>query len=555
MNKVHRRRLFCAVLSALLLLSGCSRRPTSNGDGASQKESGSAAAIKVASSLEIRDDNVIQSHLENNRNLSTERIEREAETFHFYIENTETMEGFVASDITTAYQESIQSLMDVAYNSFEKMVAHLLVYADDIGELEWERAELDKKFIRKIQTQTPYTGNVLPEVSPLEALTWEATSPFEENSLTVIVSNFVEPGNDLNALAVEIESYFDDYENSAACVMGITSHFEGNFHIPYDGGKSTTYCIKDFSGDAPFYMVIVGPEKAVRDTTLNLEERLLKKGITPTYSIYTNNVYAQILAEPLSFDVIGDLKRKKAPSSIIRSYNTGELYEDDGGNAFFAASSGRVETLDSEANGGVSTSTQISLMSKDYDGVSLYNWEYSLYSYDAASKEWVEAGKNALSRSTVTVQQENGPLTDELSDEPILAAGRKEIRVSAKLDFSSTSSLQREQIYRVEVKLYLNRTNPDAKSSSGGSGLMDYSIVRSDYDATLNTLSDGWGNSKIWTASPSLHASVQKVLLRTPNLSDLLTSLEQLETKYQDDSEMIEYIDFVFNVPGEESEK
>ena len=71
----------------------------------------------------------------------------------------------------------------------------------------------------------------------------------------------------------------------------------------------------------------------------------------------------------------------------------------------------------------------------------------------------------------------------------------------------------------------------------------------------INKMSEGWGNTKIWTASPALHSRVQTVLLRTPNLSDLLTSLEQLEKKYQDDSEMIEYIDFVFNVPGEGSEK
>lgn len=553
MNKVYRRRFFCVVLSALMLLSGCGRRGASGGDGTSQKTSGAASPVKVASNLEIRNDGVIQSHLNNNRNLSTERIERQADTFHFYIENTETMEGFVSASVTTDYQESIQRLMDVAYSSFGKMDAHMLVYSDDIEELEWERTELDKKFIRKLQTQALYAGNALPEVSPLEALTWEAESPFEENGLTVIVSNFVEPGNDLNALAVEIESYFDKYENSSACLMGITSHFEGNFHVPYDGGKNTTYCINDFSGDAPFYMVMVGPETAVRETAQNLADRLQTKGIMPAYSIYSNNVYAQILAEPLTFDVIGDLKSKKAPSYIIRSYNTGELYEDDAGNAYFSSSLGRVETLDSSTSGNISTSTQISLMSKDYDGVSEYGWDFDLYTYDAETKQWAEAGKNALSRATVDVQQERGVLVDTLSDEPILASGRKEIRVSAKLDFGSGSSLSRNQIYRVEVRLHLNRENTDARSGAAGTDLMDYSIVRADYDAAINRLSSGWGDSKIWTASPALHKSVQEVLLRTPNLSDLLTSLEQLESKYQDDSEMIEYIDFVFNVPSEES--
>ena len=555
MNKKRITRFLCTALSVLMLLSGCGRRKASGGEGTDVKAPAAAPAAKAADSLEIRNDSVIQSHLGNNRNLSIERIDRPADTLHFYIENTETMEGFVSTNVTTDFQESIQSLMDVAYNRFGKMDAHMLVYSDDIGTLEWEKTELNKKLIRKLQTQGFYTGNTLPDVSPLEALTWEADSPFEENGLTAIVSNFVEPGNDLNALAVEIESYFDKFENSAACIMGITSQFQGKMHIPYDGGKKSTYTINDFSGEAPFYIVMVGPETAVRETAQDLADRLQTKGITPAYSIYSNNVYAQILAEPLKFDVIGDLKKKKAPASVIRSYNTGELYEDDAGTAYYSESLGRVETLDSETNGGISTSTQISLMSKDYDGSSKYNWEYSLYSYDAGTKRWTEEGKNALSRTTVTVQPEHGPLTDELSDEPILASGRNEIRVSAKLDFGTASPLRRDQIYRVEVKLYLNRENTDAKSGATGSELMDYSIVRADYDAAINKLSDGWGNTKIWTASPGLHESVQAVLLRTPNLGDLLTSLEQLEGKYQDDRVLIEYIDFVFNIPGEEAKK
>ena len=551
MKKGNAKRVFCLTLAAVMLLSGCGRRNASGAEGTAQKSSGAVSSVKTASNLEIRNDSVIQGHLRSNSTLSTERNEREADTFHFYIENTETMAGFVSPNVTTDYQESIQSLMDVAYNSFSKMDAHMLVYADDIQELEWERTDLDKKFIRKLQSSGLYEGNTLPEVSPLEALTWEAESPFEENGLTVIVSNFVEPGNDLSALAVEIEAYFDKYENSSACIMGVTSRFEGTFHIPYDGGEKTTYCIQDFSGDAPFYMVMVGPEDAVRETAQNLAERMRTKEITPSYSIYSNNVYAQILAEPLSFDVIGDLKSKKAPSYIIRSYNTGELYEDDAGNAYFSTSMGRVETLDSSSSGNVSTSTQISVMSKDYDGVSEYNWDYDLYTYDEATKQWAEAGKNALSKATVTVKTEQGSLMDELSDEPILASGRKEIRVSAKLDFGSGSPLSREQIYRVGVQLYLNRQNTEAESSAAGSDLREYSIGRADYDAAINKLSSGWGGSKIWTASPVLQKDAQQVLLKTPNLGDLLTSLEQLEKKYQDTSEMVEYIDFVFNVPAE----
>ena len=546
----QRKRIFCAMLSVLMLFSGCGRRQASGGEAAVKKE-GSTAVVRAASNLELRQDPVIQSHIENNRTLDISHKESLAENFHFYIENTQTMEGFVTPTVTTNFQESVQSLLDVALNSFPNLDAHMLGYSDDSRELEWEETALDKKFIRKIQTRSFYTGNQLDEISPLEAIAWEEDCAMEANGVTVIASNFVEPGNDLTAISVTIESYFDEFENSAACIMGMTSQFEGDLHIPYDGSRGVNYRVTGFAGEVPFYLVMFGPETAVRTLVKNLEEHLYVKGIAPTYDIYTNNANAQILANPLNFDVIGDLKRKKAPADLIRSYNTGELYEDDAGNVYYAASSGRVETLDAEANGGISSSTQISIMSKDYDGSSQYNWDYKLYSYDGAEKKWVEEGKNALSKTTVVVQHENGLLVDEQADEPILAAGRKEMRISTKLDFSNTSPLIREQIYRVEVKLYLNRAGTNSNGAMGSS-LDGYSVTRAEYDAAIDRLPDGWGSTKIWTAAPALHKRLIPILARTPNLSDLLTSLERLETKYQDDRELIEYVDFVFNVPSEE---
>lgn len=551
MTKIYQKRLLCAVLCMGMLLTGCSRKQVSGGGRTARDTANSAPVAAAANDVQIRSDPVIRGHLDHNRNLNTHRVDRQAEVFHLCIENTETMEGFVTPDVTTNYQQSIQTLLDIAYSDFSERDARMLAYTDAGGDLAWNRVALDKKFARQVLEAGFYTGNVLPNVSPLGMLDGAASGLFEEDALTVIVTDFVEPGNDLGALTVEIESYFDKYENSAACVMGITSSFSGTFHVPVEGRAENTLKIMDFSGDAPFYMVMVGPELVVRQTAQNLADRLQAKQIQPSYGIYTNNVYAQILAEPLKFDMIGDLKKKKADASIIRSYNTGALYEDDGGCAYYAASSGRVETLDSEANGGISTSTQISLMSTDYDGVSQYGWSYALYSYDPVSEQWVEAGKNALSKVSVTVKPEHGPLEDAYSDEPILTSGRKEIRVSARLDFDTGSALHREQIYRVEVQLFLNRKNPNAESDGARTDLKAYSIVRGDYDAAVNRLPNGWRKTKIWTASPQLHGSLRGVLSRTPNLGDFLTSLEQLEEKYQDESEMIEYIDLVFNVPAE----
>lgn len=549
MKNTYRKRLACAVLAAMMLLTGCGRRASSGGDSSTQKESGTTTVVRPASNLELRNDPVIQEHLENNHSLSTARNTREATNFHFFIENTETMAGFVGTSSRTNFKEGVQSLLDVARNSFGSLDAYSLEYYEEDKMLQWHEAELNDRFIRKLQTEGFY-NNPMAEISALEELAWESDA-YDEYGVTAIVSNFVEPRNDLNALAATIETYFDKYENSAACIMGITSKFEGDFHIPYDNSQSLTYRITSFSSDAPYYIVLFGPESTVRQTVKKLEEHLNNKQIQPTYDIYTNNAYAQILAEPLSFDLLGDLKRKKAPAEVSRSYNTGELYEDDGGNVYYAASSGRVETLDAEEHGDISTSTQISAISKDYDGHSIYHTEYALYTYDAVTQSWVEAGKNALARTSVTVQSKDGPVEDELSEEPLLTAGRRELLIKAKLDFGSGSALRREEIYRVEVKLYLNRKNTEA-TSGGTANLESYSVAWAEYDKEINKLCDGWRETKIWLANSGSNKKVVEILTKTPNLGNLLTSMEQLENKYQDDTELIEYVDFVFNVPSEE---
>lgn len=550
MKKTLTGRILCGLLSVTLLLSGCGRRSSGGGNN-SGKTSGADAVVHAASSLEIRQDPVIQAHLENNRNISTERQEHHADTFHLYIENTESMAGFVSDNTTTEFQEGLQSLMDVAYSNFENINAHMLTYSQEYEELEWEEAELDKKLLRKMQTPEFYEGNPMPEISALEDLSWGKKSAFEAKGVTVLVSNFVEPGNDLNALVVGIESYFDEYPNTAACIMAVTSRFKGELHVPYDGGTYPTFMVYNFAGMAPFYMVMVGPETQVRETAQEVAGRLQTKGITPSYSIYTNNANAQVLEEPMHFNLIGDLKTKKAPADVLRSFNTGTLYEDDGGNAYFAASSGRVETLDGENGGGISTSTQISVVSTDYHSPAKYEWDYKLYSYDATQQTWVEEGKNALAQATVEAKIYKGPLEDALDEEPILAAGREEMLVTARLNFSGVSSLTRNQIYRVEVKLFLNRQNTEIRQESGRDELMAYSIVRADYDAALSLMSVGTDNSRIWTARPQVQDQVQQALLRTPNFSELLTSMENLENKYQDSNELVEYLDFVFNVPQE----
>ena len=143
MNRTHGKRLACAALAAMMLLTGCGRRSSSGGDGSAKKESGNTATVvRPASNLELRNDQVIQSHLENNRNLSTARNTREATNFHFYIENTETMMGFAATSVRTNFKEGVQSLLDVARNSFSNLDAHSLVYSDAEKALQIGRAHV-----------------------------------------------------------------------------------------------------------------------------------------------------------------------------------------------------------------------------------------------------------------------------------------------------------------------------------------------------------------------------------------------------------------------------
>ena len=101
----------------------------------------------------------------------------------------------------------------------------------------------------------------------------------------------------------------------------------------------------------------------------------------------------------------------------------------------------------------------------------------------------------------------------------------------------------------------MNREDPNAGNSSAGSSLRKYTIVHSDYIAAVKRLTSGWGNTKIWTAKPTLWSDAQMALSRTPILEDLLTNLGDIQKKYVDNREFVEYVDFVFNVPQEDSAK
>lgn len=560
MKRQARKRLLCGMLSTIMLLTGCAQRGVPASEESPSKGGTNSVSAVSAADLNIRRDSVIQGHLENNRNIVTQRVDREAKEFCLYVENSKMMEGFIpgAGSASSAYQETVQSLKDVISNGgFQEKEAYVLSSVSKGEEPEWKSADLDAT-LNRMHRRDLYAGVEVPEVSPLEVM----EHPFGENLLTVIVTNLMEPNNDLNAIVGRIRSYFDKYENSAACLMEISSEFEGTYYIPSYANKEQWRIENIKPGDknsypvmTPFYLIMVGPEPAVRKFASSMEERLSKKSILPVYGVYTNNVYAQIIDEPLHFRVLEDLKLKKASTNIVRSYNTGMLYEDGAGSAYYSNSGQRVKTLDADVDPGknvrISNSTQISLMSEDYDGLTSYKEEHTLYVFNPETNKWEETEKNARDNAFVTLVTEKGELRDDYADEPILSSG-KQVRISAKLDFSSTSPLKREKMYRMEVRLLLNHENPNAKSDAAGEQLRSFSINRQEFDSAIEKLSSGSQNNRIWTASFSAGKKAAPALSKTPNLEELLTSLEELESEYKDTREVVQYVDFVFNVPVQE---
>lgn len=530
--------LLCSVL---LSLCGCQQRTGESGKGQAE-----AAPVKPLNnsgiSEELQNDPIILEHARNNQRLSTEREVRSANAFRLFIENTETMAGFVNSDTTTAYQNSLSCLMDVM-SSYTDMDAYMLENDPESGQVVWESADIDGHFRSKCQTPGFYEGRKLPVESPLKGLSYLGEEAFPGNALTVLVSNFIEPRYDLNALSNQIETYFDKYANSAACVVAVTSAFKGDFHIASNDVRNTTRILKHFDGETPFYMVIVGPEQDVQTAAENLSKRLGQIDIDCSYCIYTNSMYQQTLLEPLDFNAKSVLTNRKAPADTTESYNTGVLSIHEGGYAYFSGKSDRVETLDEGSDTEISTSTQIALISDGYDGITQYNnFDYELYKLDGQSGEWIPATKLEKIDSVVKlgieeIEKEN-PYTGDKQMVP-------EQLITVKMRYHNASSLSKNQIYRVELRLHLNEESPRFLRVNSLT-LSPYSIPRQDYDAALSV----YNGYLDWDQQTTFRDSVQSVLLCTPNLSAFLTSLEQLVEKYQDNTEMIEYFDFVFNVPN-----
>lgn len=564
--------------AAVISLYGCSREtsgrspgPTATAAGQATQTEQSQPAADAADSADLLLHSDILAHTEHNQSLPTTKEElKKAEAFDLYVVNVQALEGFTSRGSgVTAYQNGLQSVFDAAYDMFSPNAigAYAMSYRDSqtgktTDTLSWYKADDNEAFRRSIQGSQFYHDNVLPQEGAIASLFQSGNTPFRPEALTVLVSNFAEPGFNLNALSKGIEHYFDANDHSAAAIIGFTSEFAGNLYIPEnDGGRyGSTFYIQDYSGSVPVYLVVVGPEESVNIYLEAIGKYLNNQNILYRTACYRNSVYEPIQAPPLSFTIIPDNKAKKIAEPIWSSFNTGTMSFNDPGTAFAATFAG-VETRGAvqQDNGDTSKSTQISLVSDNYDGISQYSCDYTLYVYNPDLETWENAGKNANSVVELELSRQEGEQTDEIEGQvvTVLAEGVTQYCLIARLNFDEGSPLTRENIYRLEVRLRMNRENPDASSGAINTELKSYGTTSTEYYYSAMQVGALTAPNRIWTATMTTddRVAAQTAFAHTPNLDSLLTSLEGLESKYVSDEILTEYIDILFNLPDTQARR
>lgn len=594
-ERTVQRRCLCLLLLVSLLVSlcGCGGRRS---DGATEirKHSGevtdNAMVVSAAAAepSEMQNDAAICTHSQNNQALR-EWVEpvRTAEEFHLYVTNTETMTGYLLGAKTTEYQNALQSVYDTANSRYGTLNAHYLTHVPEYEEVQWTRKDLTTATMRELLAAKCCEGNKIPSAGALTTMFDDAESPFREKGVTAILSNFVEPASDLNALASGIEAYFDAYENSAACVIGLWDLFNAEslrsqeekesvklyFTSQTRGTSEQPNYIDCYTGKVPFYIVLVGPEGDVQAFAEDLYSLLDDRAVEYASNTYTNNAFRDTRSEPLNFDLIPDQKVNKVSYDVLSSYNTGNLTCTEDGNAYFAtyvgvetagstelpreASEEEAEAISAQAKS-IRYSSQVSLRTAGYDGYSDYEPQFSLYVYDQQTQSWADAGKNATTMATVTKEVWDGEVSEYINGKynTLNAAGLTELYLSAKLDFSDESILSRDNIYRLEIRIPLNQKNNVPRGNGDLGEMGRYNISSAEYYNYISQISTlSWGNYR-WTGTlRGDRTAIADALSRTPNLSAFLNRLEQIRQKYQDNEDIIQYVDILFNLPDSQYKK
>ena len=513
--------------------------------------------------------------------------------FRMYYDNTESMMGFVNPMIQerekTSFVYSIDAAIDVASgmisapaNGIADAVGYALE-ADSSNILRWNKVEINDELQGQFCAKSFYTGSgggrlgTLTEngkvIGPLGRLFQNGANPFAADGLTVIVSDLMEQGFNLDTLRDGIQQYFSENEYAAAIILGCTSEYVGNMSVPCFSGSSGTdiVTINNYDGPAAYYFLIVGPRNLAESYAQQLEERLDDSDVEFERASYYNSADINSTAAPLSFDLIEDtmkdvksLEGDAAPKRREEGRRGGDDDEEDEddksedgertledvwgsantngvsaeGNAFAA----RVGRNSSPVFGNL---IQLSAFADQPDDVESEIVSSTLYVYDEEAGDWKEGSKNEQSGYTLRMDSLEGPVTEiNDSSKMIAAEGREGVLLRCTLDFSEGSALDRSNTYRVEVQLNNHREKDGGEGSDDD--LLEMSITTSDFDTSLSALAMDKQDEYNWKkSSKEAREAAASALVRTPKLNNLLNALSNLS--YQPEKQQSQYVDFIFD--------
>lgn len=593
------------LMAMLLSFCSCGSRNESREDGTipSMNEAALETTEVISATSTWMDDPVIVAHQENNREVMAEKdLDRDAERFDLYVDNIKTMGGFI-SESSSEYQRSIQTAIDVAAVMFsDNLYGHAMVDSKEKTDassstLIWEESELDKNFTRKLRSQSFYNVKILPDYGTLDKLFTEE-EPFKAESLSVIVTNFMGDYYDMGVIYNGIQRYFDRYPHSAALLMGYTSQYHGNLYLAdKDNDDKHEFYITAFRGDIPFYMIVVGPEQAVKDYQQRMEKSLDDQDVKAAMSFYTNSVYECIEAKPLNFRVASDPGSVKEATGIAEqiwtfdsldncgavgewnpnrrwsSFNVGDITINDDGTVIVSRNRGVSTNMARKINrktqdenrlvagkyGRTDAARQLTLFSTDYNDRSIYSAEYQLYVFDKQSGEWVEASKGESSMVLFGFGKQEGPVSDyrdgasDRKSISVLPQDNTEYCLSTRLNYdpAADSVLNKSQIYRLEVRIRLNRANPRAESNATPEELFGFATTEEKFYSFKKMMGSLLNYTWQQELSEQTRETIRDCLNATPKLDFFLDSMSKLEKRYDVDVPIVEYVDIIFET-GEE---
>lgn len=558
-SKLGMIRHFCVVVLLVGLLAGCSHT----------KQMESSELINL-----VRDSDILPP--------PSEIIEYENASntvYRMFFDNTNSMRGFVnpiiENRVKTSFVYSVDAAIDVASsmlksqtNGFKQMEGYILK-ADESNILRWNKVELNDELQARFCSTDFYTGSegragTLMEngvsIGPLSRLFRLGniqghageSSPFSDDSLTVIVSDLMEQNFDLDVLYQGVEAYYSKNSTAAVALLGCYSEYSGNMAVPVFSNNGTAEAtISDYEGTAGYYFFIVGPVNLVETYVANLKTHLDRNNVAYDAAIFRNCPDPNQYVSALSFEAIPDSMNGVKDLDDYNGDSTRVLGSANTTNVIGAAPNVVLGDIDSNTSMAMEDTFQISAMADAQEGISytssvvgLYSLQYIENEEDGTIQaEWTPCSENAWDSLEVSAGLLTGKQVDydEDGDEILIVPENREVyMVRCSLTMLPGAIEDKSAVYAVIVSYtgeHLGSSQEDALEH-----LMERSISTGDFDRALSSLQkDGkdyrWNDQSGSTAAQALQC--------TPKLSNLLNSLNN--SSYQDKKDL-NYLAFVFDL-------